>query len=106
MSEFLRIFTDYTRRGHKDRTPRFKDDPAWLKFTKATDYTITSADKVVIQVIGVFDTVGALGVPDIHTFAKKFDMSNWRKDFEFLDVKLRSSKYSIDSTCFISSNIN
>jgi hypothetical protein len=46
---------------------------------------------VVVQVIGVWDTVGAMGIPDIGHIIK-VDNSFWRKQYEFHDTDLNPSE--------------
>lgn len=90
MGKFLELYTIYTQTVKAKRTKQFSEDPGWLSFTKATtDYATTNAADIVIQVIGVFDTVGALGVPDI----AGQDMSAIKDAYEFLNVELNDSEF-------------
>lgn len=91
MGKFLELYTIYTKTVKAKRAKRFADDPGWVKFVNATpDYATCTVEHVVIQVIGVFDTVGALGVPDI---AGQINMSAIKDAYEFLNVELNDSKF-------------
>lgn len=93
MTTFLRLYAAYIEAEQFDT--KFDVDPEWLKFidsSKATGgHTIVSGQDAVIQVIGVWDTVGALGIPDFGHFIT-VDNSKKRKKFEFYDADLTPGK--------------
>ena len=70
------------------RTVKTSDDPAAVQFRKS--YAIENATP--IRCIGVWDTVGALGIP-----LQAFQMRNKEK-YEFLDVRLtRAAKFAFQA---------
>lgn len=88
MGSFIQHYAEYMKIG-KDR-PDFSEYPPWVQFTKENpDYLKESKENAVVQVIGVFDTVGSLGVPEIGHFwtLKKADT----KYYEFYDTNLSPS---------------
>lgn len=88
--EFLQLYGNFIR-AEKFSTP-FTQTKAWTDFAKDPKRLISPAKEVVIDVIGVWDTVGALGVPDLGHWLKK-DNSGWRKAYQFYDTDLSSSKF-------------
>lgn len=92
MSSFLEQYGKYIRA--EDFSKPFTQTEHWSKFTaKSPTPLITAAKDIVIQIIGVWDTVGSLGVPDLGHWLKK-DNSGWRKAYQFYNTDLSASKYS------------
>lgn len=88
MSSFIQHYAEYMKID-KGR-PNFNEYEPWVQYTKQNlDYLKESRENAVIQVIGVFDTVGSLGVPEIGHFwtLKKADT----KYYEFYDTNLSPS---------------
>ena len=85
MGAFIKHYADF-KKIQKGR-PDFSDYPPWVQFTQENpDYLIDKKEDVVIQVIGVWDTVGSLGVPELGHFwtLRKADT----KYYEFYDTNL------------------
>ncbi|KAJ9116316.1 hypothetical protein QFC22_004756 [Naganishia vaughanmartiniae] len=89
ISEFLRLYSAYVD-SDKFSTP-FAMTKEWKQFveSKKGKHVVPGygSYKVPVDVIGVWDTVGALGVPDVGHFLK-IDNSNLRKQYKFHDVEL------------------
>ncbi|TGZ80401.1 hypothetical protein EX30DRAFT_372331 [Ascodesmis nigricans] len=90
LSDFIRLYHEYVALKPAKRKPSFADHPSWVEFVKKNpDLLISSNKDVKIKVIGVWDTVGALGVPDMgHWF--KLNNSDWREKYEFHDVEINN----------------
>ncbi|KAF5024152.1 hypothetical protein F66182_3787 [Fusarium sp. NRRL 66182] len=86
MTYFLEHYGNFIRA--EDFTKPFVQSAHWAKFTARSSSAVCCSGKdTVIQVIGVWDTVGALGIPDVgHLF--RFDMSRWRKAYQFHNTDL------------------
>lgn len=94
---FLALYAEYVEAG--DFEKRFSETEPWKAFVleKAEDggrgHAGQEGKDVIVQVIGVWDTVGALGIPDIgHLIV--FDNSASRKQYEFHDTDLNPSEWS------------
>jgi uncharacterized protein (DUF2235 family) len=95
MGTFLRLYNDYVKAGNFGT--KFSATEPWKEFVEKSVQTqghrVVSGDDVVVQVIGVWDTVGSLGVPDIgHLLV--WDNSKSRAQYEFYDTDLNTSKSS------------
>ncbi|KAF4303029.1 hypothetical protein GTA08_BOTSDO08587 [Botryosphaeria dothidea] len=89
MSSFLEQYGKYIRA--EDFSKPFTQTEHWSKFTaKSPTPLITAAKDIVIQIIGVWDTVGSLGVPDLGHWLKK-DNSGWRKAYQFYNTDLSAN---------------
>jgi uncharacterized protein (DUF2235 family) len=87
MNEFIKHYADYKRTP--EGRPKFDAYPPWVKYTKENpDYGIETRENAVVQVIGVWETVGALGVPELGHFwtLKQADT----KEYEFYDTNLNN----------------
>ncbi|OCL15296.1 hypothetical protein AOQ84DRAFT_384127 [Glonium stellatum] len=86
MRSFLKLFSEYIK--FKDFTKQFIDSRHGQEFARENpDYFITQNTVIQIKVIGVWDTVGALGVPDVGHFYR-WDNSSHRKAYRFHDTEL------------------
>ncbi|KAF4553039.1 Alpha/beta hydrolase domain-containing protein 4 [Elsinoe fawcettii] len=96
MRDFLAMYNTYIKAGDFEHT--FPETDTWKRLVKEQGekqvYT-TKAGHVKIKVIGVFDTVGALGVPDMGHYVRFNLLKMWpfrvlpnRKTYEFHNVKL------------------
>ncbi|EKG18746.1 protein of unknown function DUF2235 [Macrophomina phaseolina MS6] len=90
MPQFLRLFGAYIKAQELFEKPQLLDQTdGWRQFCKDyPDCLVSSREKTVIQVIGVWDTVGALGVPDIDLGFLKLDNSRLRKAYQFYNTHL------------------
>ncbi len=90
MPTFIALYNDYIHR--KDGVEEsFNVFPAWKAFTKSGEYAVASPSDIKIQVIGVWDTVGALGVPNLgHWF--KWHKAD-QKAYQFYDTSLNDRKF-------------
>lgn len=88
MRKFLTLYNAYIQAEKFEKDFAHSED--WQKWTALyPDYLVSKPDDITIQVIGVFDTVGAMGVPDMgHTQYTRIDMSRTRKKYEFIDTRL------------------
>jgi uncharacterized protein (DUF2235 family) len=86
MPSFMECYNEYIHT--KDGPPKpFKEYPPWVDFLgEKSDYFIATKDEVQIQVIGVWDTVGSLGVPDLGHWMKWYKSD--RKPYQFYDTTL------------------
>lgn len=91
MREFIELYSAYVNEGDFDTD--FAKTEAWEEFrTKKGDrHTIVPSYAQEVEVIGVFDTVGALGVPDLGHFIT-LDNSMLRQPYQFHDVELNPGK--------------
>lgn len=108
MPDFIKIYSDYTKLEgwdrkkledelneskpgepqHEKRELSFAVYKKWVEFTSmAKNSGMFAQKKVDIKVIGVWDTVGALGIPDLGHW-RKLDFSGSRKRHQFHDVNL------------------
>ncbi|GME50258.1 peptidoglycan binding domain containing protein [Neofusicoccum parvum] len=89
MPAFLERYGKFIRAENFSKP--FTQTEYWTDFmAKSQNPLISPAKDIIIQVIGVWDTVGSLGVPDLGHWLKK-DNSNWRKAYQFYDTDLSSS---------------
>ncbi|KAF2838110.1 hypothetical protein M501DRAFT_992982 [Patellaria atrata CBS 101060] len=85
MRRFLEMYSHYIKAEKFEEG--FSKYSEWQTFTSKYPVYIERAEAVTIQAIGVFDTVGALGVPDVgHIFRK--DNSRLRKAYQFHNTNL------------------
>lgn len=87
MADFVRLYALYNQKNCNARASQFRYDEAWLKFIEGKNYAIVKPEDVVIKVIGVWDSVGALGIPDMGHIVN-VDMSMFRKKHEFIGVDI------------------
>ncbi|KAF2157493.1 hypothetical protein K461DRAFT_250532 [Myriangium duriaei CBS 260.36] len=89
MRKFLKLYNSYTSAFESaDKAPQqqFHEWGPWTEYVKDNADCYASKE-VPVKVIGVFDTVGSLGVPDLgHVYRK--DNSAIRKAYQFHDVEL------------------
>jgi uncharacterized protein (DUF2235 family) len=72
--QFIKQYNSYINSKNTDPVPPFSQYAPWIKYlTEQGEKSITIADNVNVKVIGVWDTVGSLGVPDLGHFW------NWHK---------------------------
>jgi hypothetical protein len=91
MRKFIQMYSAFVDKGVFKTT--FGATAEWSNFIKTRpDPVVVGREKQEIEVIGVWDTVGALGVPDMGHIWRR-DHSDTRKPFEFHDVKLNSRMY-------------
>lgn len=91
MPEFIELYKTYIDAG--DFTTDFARTEAWEEFKrrKGGRHAVVGSYMQEVEVIGVFDTVGALGVPDLgHVIT--FDNSAFRQPYQFHDVELNPGK--------------
>lgn len=81
------IFEIYQKKGPRTR---LRDQPEWVKLCDKHPEIkwVHDPSNVLIQVIGVWDTVGAFGVPKLWLFK----MECFRKKYQFLDTTLEHRK--------------
>lgn len=85
MRTFIQLYSTYVEEGKFEKT--FTQSPQWEEFKRDSTCGITTPPRTQeVEVIRVWDTVGALGVPDGNHYLK-LDVSRHRKPFEFHDVK-------------------
>ena len=85
MASFLKCYAGFKK--IEEQRPNFNEYKPWMQFIQDNpDYRIEKKEDTVIQVIGVWDTVGSLGVPELgHLWTvKKADT----KHYEFYDTNL------------------
>jgi uncharacterized protein (DUF2235 family) len=88
MPKFIKTYYDFTKMDPKIRPKSFNLCEAWANWAKArADHAVATRDKVTVKVVGVWDTVGSLGIPDMGHFIT-IDNSWARKAFEFHDTEL------------------
>ena len=91
MGAFLKLYNEYIKA--EDFRTEFYQTASWNQFVADRSalpggHAIAPGGEVVVQVIGVWDTVGALGIPDIGHLIS-FDFSKLRKQYEFHDTDLK-----------------
>lgn len=85
MPTFIALYNNYIHRTDGVEES-FDEYPAWKDFTKSGEYAVASPSDIKIQVIGVWDTVGALGIPNLgHWF--KWHKAD-QKAYQFYDTSL------------------
>ena len=95
------LYAQYIKAEKFDKI--FSETEPWKAFVREKQagrgHAVQLGKDVVVQVIGVWDTVGALGIPDVGHLIK-FDNSALRKQYQFHDTNLNPSEllYSISST--------
>jgi uncharacterized protein (DUF2235 family) len=91
MPEFIELYKAYIDAG--DFSVDFAKTEAWTEFRKRKEdrHAVVPSYTQETEVIGVFDTVGALGVPDLGHFIR-FDNSATRQPYQFHDVELNPGK--------------
>lgn len=107
MPDFMRIYHGYTSiKSASSRAPSFAQHPDWVKYiNEKPDYAISNNANVQIKVIGVWDTVGALGVPDVgHWWT--WNNQSWREKYEFHDVQLNERMPPLSSSDKLPSSRN
>ena len=89
MRSFLKFYNEYIKT--EDFTKQFIESEHGQHFVKDNpNYFITENNVVTIKVIGVWDTVGALGIPDLgHIY--RWSNSSHRKTYQFHDTELNES---------------
>ena len=91
MAHFLEHYGNFIR--GEDFSKPFSQTEHWTKFLAHSPAAVACPGKdTVIQVIGVWDTVGALGIPDMGHWIT-IDNSRFRKAYQFHDTDLSASKY-------------
>ena len=83
MRHFDEIFRIYRR---KPAEVSFNEFECWTNYLR--EHNPERYTEITIQVIGVWDTVGSLGVPDIHWF----DLSGFRRRHQFHNTSLHPRK--------------
>ena len=93
MREFIELYSAYIDAGVFDED--FARTEGWQQFKKrkGNQHAIVPSSTQPVEVIGVFDTVGALGVPDLGHIIR-IDNSGLRKQYQFHDVELNPGKSS------------
>jgi uncharacterized protein (DUF2235 family) len=93
---FLALYAKYIEAGEFGEI--FSKTQPWKAFVEEKQrsgngrgHAVEQGKDVVVQVIGVWDTVGAMGIPDIGHIIK-VDNSFWRKQYEFHDTDLNPSE--------------
>ena len=92
MGSFIKIYADWknTPSGREN----FDKDPPWIQFAKDHPaHLLETREKVIIQVIGVWDTVGALGIPEFGHFFKVRAADEG--EYKFYDTNLKECKFAI-----------
>jgi uncharacterized protein (DUF2235 family) len=91
MPEFIELYKAYIDKGAF--TVDFAKTDAWTQFRKRKGdrHAVVPSYTQETEVIGVFDTVGALGVPDLGHFIR-IDNSATRQPYQFHDVELNPGK--------------
>ncbi|KAM0545824.1 hypothetical protein ACHAPJ_011151 [Fusarium lateritium] len=90
MTHFLEHYGNYIRK--EDFTKPFSQSKHWTEFAAHSPSAVYCPGKdTVIQVIGVWDTVGALGIPDTGHWIFKRDNSGRRKAYQFHDTDLSAN---------------
>ncbi|CAL3963238.1 unnamed protein product [Diplocarpon coronariae] len=89
MPTFIELYNNYIHR--KDGVEElFSQYPAWKEFVekskKSGGHAISTPSEIKIQVIGVWDTVGALGIPDLGHWFKIHKAD--QKAYQFYDTSL------------------
>lgn len=88
-SGFLQLYSAYV--GSDKFSVPFAKTEEWKAFVQSQGGRQTvegcGSYQVPVEVIGVWDTVGALGVPDVGHLIK-IDNSAFRKQYQFHDVEL------------------
>jgi hypothetical protein len=86
MPAFMECYNNYIHT--KDDPPKpFNKYQPWMDFLgQKNDYFIATKNEVTIQVIGVWETVGSLGVPDLGHWVKWYKSD--RKPYQFYDTNL------------------
>lgn len=86
LPSFIQHYNPYIH-SDLDRPTKFSAFKPWLDFIQEhPDYAIQTKDTVTIQVVGVWDTVGSLGVPDIGHFWKVYKSDP--KAYQFYNTNL------------------
>ena len=68
----------------------FTEYPPWKNFSDRGGHVISPPADIKIQVIGVWDTVGALGIPDLGHWFKWYKAD--KKAYQFYDTSLNDSE--------------
>lgn len=90
MTYFLEHYGNYIR--GEDFKKTFAESSHWTKFLAHSSSAVACPAKdTVIQVIGVWDTVGALGIPDMGHLIN-IDNSWLRKAYQFHNTDISASK--------------
>jgi len=101
MRKFIQMYSAYVKKGAFEEP--FGETADWTRFIAGRpDPVVVPRLKQEIEVIGVWDTVGALGVPYMGHIWRR-DHSDSRKPFQFHDVKLNSRQS--DRPCRCSTSI-
>ncbi|EKD14109.1 uncharacterized protein L3040_007890 [Drepanopeziza brunnea f. sp. 'multigermtubi'] len=91
MSTFISLYNEYVH-GKDGAGKSFDRYPAWTEFTEASKATgghaISLPAEIKIQVIGVWDTVGALGIPNLGHFSHFKLHRAHQKAYQFYDTTL------------------
>jgi hypothetical protein len=89
MRSFLKLYHNYIKEEKFDGG--FGNSKLWQDYIVSNpSYAIVEGKDVAVKVIGVWDTVGALGVPDMGHLVRR-DNSRYRKAYQFHDVELNDS---------------
>ncbi|KAJ4128203.1 hypothetical protein NW768_008489 [Fusarium equiseti] len=89
MAHFLEHYGNFIR--GEDFSKPFSQTEHWTKFLAHSPSAVACPGKdTVIQVIGVWDTVGALGIPDMGHWIT-IDNSRFRKAYQFHDTDLSAN---------------
>ncbi|RBR10225.1 uncharacterized protein FIESC28_09611 [Fusarium coffeatum] len=89
MAHFLEHYGNFIR--GEDFSKPFSQTEHWTKFLGHSPAAVACPGKdTVIQVIGVWDTVGALGIPDMGHWVT-IDNSRFRKAYQFHDTDLSAN---------------
>ncbi|KAF4951509.1 hypothetical protein FSARC_12903 [Fusarium sarcochroum] len=89
MTHFLEHYGNFIR--GEDFTKPFSQTEHWTKFNAHSPSAVYCPGKdTVIQVIGVWDTVGALGIPDMGHWIK-IDNSRFREAYQFHNTDLSAN---------------
>jgi uncharacterized protein (DUF2235 family) len=91
MPDFIAFYSTYIKLDADKRPTSFNLYQDWINFTEANDVFNAPRDQVATQVVGVWDTVGGLGIPDMGHI-KTWDMSGKRAKYQFHDTELNDSK--------------
>jgi len=88
MPVFISNYNDYIHRNDGIEED-FTEYPPWKKFSDRGGHVISPPADIKIQVIGVWDTVGALGIPDLGHWFKWYKAD--KKAYQFYDTSLNDN---------------
>lgn len=91
MTVFIELYNQYKHKvDDEDISKPFSEYPPWQEFTKNSSHAICTAKDIRIKVIGVWDTVGALGIPALGHLYKWWGADT--KAYQLYDTTLNDRK--------------